>query len=282
MQCAKCQKESVVFQPYSGMYLCRNHFIADIEAKAKRDIRTHRWLQSGDHIGIIVQEDSKSIALVHFLASLVANRRDVKITAVIFGDERPGSRDDSCIRCACEGAGKAGIACVFTHRYGTGESEEMRSRSKIGEITDCMTAPGIQSQLTVVAQEYGITKYAASRCLDDAALSTLVNILIEIPEDFWNAGTICGNIQVMTPFLSATSSEVKLYAELATGTQGCESVEENCDAFTGNIRDLLDTYTARHPATKYSLMHLAEGIRCAGQAPGRSHKNQKEVKGRAE
>ena len=52
MQCGMCREEAVTFQQYSGKYLCRRHFIEDIEAKAKHAIRNRGWLKAGDHIGV--------------------------------------------------------------------------------------------------------------------------------------------------------------------------------------------------------------------------------------
>ena len=67
MQCDKCRNEAVFFQPYSGRHLCGRHLAADIEARAKRSIRSHRWMSPGDHIAVIRTGDRKSAALLHLL-----------------------------------------------------------------------------------------------------------------------------------------------------------------------------------------------------------------------
>jgi len=254
MQCSKCQKESVVFQPYSGLYLCRSHFTTDLEAKAKRDIRTHRWLRSGDHIGILVQEDTGSLALVHFLTGLVANRRDVTVTVILPG-KGAESCDSECFRLVAEIAGKTGIETIYVPEIRQGADEA--------------------GQLAGIAERCGITKYATAECLDDAALETLVSFLTEKTEDLWgNSGKWCtGKIPVMTPFISVPASEVELYAELVTGRQTEKGAKSSCDPFTGEVMEMLEKYTARHPATKYSLMHLGESIREAGNGlPGNAGK----------
>lgn len=79
MQCSKCRNNSIIYQPYSGQYLCRDHFIDDFEAKAKRAIRVHRWMRPGDCIGVPQSGDVAGRALLFFLQKLTGNRRDVRV-----------------------------------------------------------------------------------------------------------------------------------------------------------------------------------------------------------
>jgi hypothetical protein len=82
MQCSKCRNESIVYQPYSGQHLCRDHFIDDLEAKAKRAIRVHQWMRPGDVIGVPRTDDVAAEALLFFLLKLTANRRDIRVLAI--------------------------------------------------------------------------------------------------------------------------------------------------------------------------------------------------------
>ena len=82
MQCTVCRREAIIFQPYSGKHLCPVHFIKDVEAKAKRTIRMHRWLHPKDHIAVALSGDSVSAALLFFLSKLTGNRRDIRLSAI--------------------------------------------------------------------------------------------------------------------------------------------------------------------------------------------------------
>ena len=83
MKCSKCLQDAIIFQPYSGLHLCGQHIIADVEAKAKKVIRAHGWLKSGDHIAVFLSGDQSSSALLYFLKKLTAQRHDIRITAII-------------------------------------------------------------------------------------------------------------------------------------------------------------------------------------------------------
>jgi hypothetical protein len=86
MQCSKCRNEGIIFQPYSGQHLCREHFIADFEAKAKRAIRVHRWMQPQDSVAVVMSGDPADHALLFFFRKLTAYRRDIRLSEVPAGE----------------------------------------------------------------------------------------------------------------------------------------------------------------------------------------------------
>lgn len=85
MACSKCRNDPVIYQPYSGQHLCRDHFIASVDAKVKRNIRRHHWLQSNDHIGVLQGGDLPGKTLLFFLTTLAGNRKDIRISAISVG-----------------------------------------------------------------------------------------------------------------------------------------------------------------------------------------------------
>jgi len=86
MQCSKCRNAAIIFQPYSGQHLCRDHFILDFETKAKRVIRKHHWMLPQESIAVVVNGDPADTALLFFFRKLTAHRRDIRISAVPAGE----------------------------------------------------------------------------------------------------------------------------------------------------------------------------------------------------
>ncbi len=84
MVCSKCSAEAVVMQPYAGRALCMRHLIADIETRAKKEIRKKGGLASGERIFIRETDDYQSFALRVFVSGLFCKRSDIMFTA----DER--------------------------------------------------------------------------------------------------------------------------------------------------------------------------------------------------
>lgn len=106
MQCSKCRNEAILFQPYSGQHLCREHFIADFEAKAKRTLRQQRGMRPGDSIAVFLTGDAASEALLLFFEKVAGQRRDVRF----FGIAMDGTPERVAIRAAGDGYSRIAIA----------------------------------------------------------------------------------------------------------------------------------------------------------------------------
>ncbi|HPX73972.1 MAG TPA: tRNA(Ile)-lysidine synthase, partial [Methanoregulaceae archaeon] len=79
MLCSKCRHPAIIYQRYSGLHLCKAHFIADFESKAKRAIRNHRWIKPKDRIAVALSGGKNSSALLYFLKKILGTRRDVRL-----------------------------------------------------------------------------------------------------------------------------------------------------------------------------------------------------------
>ena len=163
------------FQPYSGKHLCPVHFIKDVEAKAKRTIRMHRWLHPKDHIAVALSGDSVSAALLFFLSKLTGNRRDIRLSAITIDPGIAGYK-------VKEHAGKTTAACdvawfsgSFAERYGITADEIFRRE---GRERACRTCEILKKDLIGdLAQEQGITSCAFATTIDDIATSFFTDIL---------------------------------------------------------------------------------------------------------
>ncbi|HJJ46833.1 MAG TPA: hypothetical protein O0X32_01040 [Methanocorpusculum sp.] len=81
MKCSRCQREAVIFQPYSGNYLCETHLIADIESRAKKEIRKYGGLKSGEILYVSNGNAMVSFALRVFLSGLLLKRVDISFSS---------------------------------------------------------------------------------------------------------------------------------------------------------------------------------------------------------
>jgi tRNA(Ile)-lysidine synthase TilS/MesJ len=73
-------------------------------------------------------------------------------------------------------------------------------------------------------------------------------------------------LPVIAPFIGIPEDDIALYVQ-ERGLIPCGSSRSpGPDAFGKEMKAMLDAYTGRHPATKYSLLHLGMSIRNAGAA----------------
>ena len=266
MRCSSCGNEAVTFQEYSGKHLCRRHFCEDIEAKAKHAIRLHHWLRAGDHIGVALTGDEKSGALLFFLHALVSRRRDVRITAIAID----GVRDDQDLPGAvirqAEMAGIPVINASSSDYFGIALKEILGNH---GSEPSCIAATLRSILLDAAAREHGVTKIATAHSLDDEACAVLMSVMRGEPEEILACSPDIPrkSLPMIHPFIPVSDNDIRRYASLrgigCTPPNPPRSAERGT-GFSASIRTMLDGYTSRHPATKYSLMHLGENIRGAG------------------
>ena len=223
MECSKCRREGIIFQRYSGLRLCRDHFIADVEAKAKREIRRQHWLATGDVIGVVLQGDPASAALLGFLVKVFGKRPDITLLALVTTTGGGAAR---------QVAGGLGVPC---HEAGEGELDR-------------------------AAHDLGATKIAVGTTLDDVALDVLATALegdadrLAGPQE---TGT--SSVPQIAPFSIIPAEEVVLYARL-TLDHVAEAPVVATGGIRVDVRTLLDDYTARHPATNFALKNLKDGL----------------------
>jgi tRNA(Ile)-lysidine synthase TilS/MesJ len=258
MQCDKCRGTAVLFQEYSGKHLCRQHFVADVEAKAKHEIRRHRWIMPGDHIAVALSGDNCSTAVLCFLKKLTLNRCDIKISAITVDEGIAGYRKpEDAIR----------IANLLDTPCITGSFQETFKISS-DELADtkgplaCTYCRILKSCiLDRIARKYGVTKLAVGDTLDEGAVLVLKNILRGMPGRIAGSGQATREkIPLIRPFILVPHKEVALYEELHMKS----SVQSSCPykfmPFEKDVKDILNEFSIRHPATKYALMSLEKNM----------------------
>ena len=260
MQCSKCRRDAVISQPYSGLYLCEQHFNRDLEAKAKRAIREHRWIESGDTVAVALSGGRDSSALLFFLHRLLHERRDVRLMAITVDEGTGGCRDPSRARAIAEAIGVPWAAASFREEYGAA-FQEIAARRGTGLSRSCRV--GLRrALLSRVAREEGATKLACGYNLDDEARSVLEDVLRGDAERLTRpVRKTAGTVPLIRPFMHIPEREVALYASLHV--EGFDPASCPCagDALREDVRGILDDYASRHPATNYSLVNLGEALR---------------------
>jgi hypothetical protein len=233
MQCTKCENEAILYQDYSGQHLCRKHFIADAEAKARKAIRQHRWLRYGDHIAVLLSCDPRSGALLSFLADLVKNRPDIRLTAIIPNNTEDGLVDPGDAR------NLAGSLGVPFFEVSCGESSCAVLR---------------------IAEEKGVTRLASAACLEDIADQGLRHIMTgEIECIVQDQSGDATALPIITPFLTIPQKEVLLYAGIR-GIHGNYDPNPSGDTFQKDIDTLIGQYTLHHPATPFAVVNIITSI----------------------
>jgi len=263
--CSTCRRPAIIFQRYSGLHLCRTHFVADFDSKAKRAIRQHRWITPGDRIGVAMSGGKDSSALLHFLVKLLGKRRDVSLVAFTIDEGIEGYRDCATARRIAEDLGVEHISASFAECFGITVDEIVRKK---GDRLSCSFCGVLRRQLlNRVAKQQGVTRLALGFNLDDEAQSVLMNVLRGDADRLLRAaGGAEGLVPRIKPFMYIPEREVALYALLHVEGFEIGRCPYSHNALRADVRNLLNDYAWRHPATRYSLVNLGE--RLSGMGAG--------------
>ena len=261
MKCSKCNRDAILFQNYSGMHLCRDHFIADFEGRAKKAIRQHKWISQNDRIAIAMSGGKDSTALLHFMTKVFGERRDISIFALSIDEGIEGYRDMDTVRKIAEDYDVDFHCASFKESYGFTLDDIV---AKKGDRISCSYCGVLRRHLlNKTARELGATKIALGFNLDDEAQSVLMNTLRGDAETLTRKQKSRGGfVPRIRPFINIPEREVALYAYLNISG----FIEAGCpyskNALRADVREILNTYNYRHPATKYALVNLGEQLKC--------------------
>jgi len=263
MKCSKCGREAIIYQRYSGLHLCESHFRADLEAKAKRAIRKHRWIVSGDTVAVALSGGKDSGALLHFLHTILKDRQDVRLAAITIDEGIRGYRDPARAEALACSRGVEWITASFREAFGITLDQVVR---KTGVGRSCSYC-GVMRRYLInrVAREHGATRLAFGFTLDDEAQSVLMNVLRGDTERLVRPmHPIEGLVPRIKPFVYVPEREVALYAFLNLEEFDLRGCPYSGSALRNDVRRMLDEYSFRHPATKNALVNLGEAVRQPG------------------
>jgi uncharacterized protein (TIGR00269 family) len=259
MRCDRCQRDAIVYQPYSGVHLCERHFTADLEAKAKREIRRHQWVRPGDRIAVALSGGKDSSALLVFLARLLSRRKDVELLALTVDEGICSYRDPDLARRIAEREGVPWKCVSFSNEFG--KTLDAIVAAKGGDLACSYCGVLRRLCLNRGARMLGATKLAMGLNLDDEAQSVLMNVLRGDADRLLQSSVPReGFVPRIKPFRTVPEREVALYALL--NVEGFE--QGRCpyaeSALREEVRTMLNAYTLRHPSTKHALVNLGETL----------------------
>ncbi|MDY0389055.1 MAG: TIGR00269 family protein [Methanolobus sp.] len=257
IKCSKCNNDAIIFQKYSGMHLCRKHFITDVERKIKLTIRKHYSVKRNEVIAIGLSGGKDSSTTLHILHQIFGKRPDIELVGISIDEGIQGYRPGT-IESAKELTEKFGIRHIvrsFREEYDTSMDEIAPQQRKKGTCSYCGVLR--KSLLNKIALEIGATKLAIGHNLDDEAQTILLNHLkgdVSRMVRLAPKKELEGLVLRMKPLRHIPEKEVALYAylhDLPLGLGGCPYAHE---AVRKEIRVMLNEFEVRHPGTKYALL----------------------------
>jgi tRNA(Ile)-lysidine synthase TilS/MesJ len=258
MGCSKCGRPAVVFQDYSGLGLCKQHFKEDVHHKAKRAVRQHHWLVPGQRYAIALSGGPSSCALLDFMHVLVGDRKDISLIAItIKKNVHPEALENA------KKVTKAHGIPWFAIRE---DQIDVKTEESFGSDTTnqspFLRQVSIESRLVIIAEHLKIDALALGYTVEDHAEWVL-----------WNAisgnatrkpGNATGNrmrVRIIRPFKHIPRQELELYTRLFLDQVHEEVTTEGNNHMCDPVSITLAQFYRRHPGAPYALVNNGEQIK---------------------
>ena len=257
-KCDKCPRSAIIYQRYSGMHLCREHFEEDVHRKIREALRKTRLFGSGARIAVGLDGGRKSATLAFVIKNLFARRRDIHLLAVIIDEgKKPSPTADQA----------RDVAERLEIPYIVKSLPPLPAQSQIHDPSYRLNSARRMQLLFCAAQENDAGILATGEDLDDEALEIFISYLRGDADAIMSEGIPAGpavpgnkehKISWIKPLQRIPEKEVRLYAighDLGFADAG---EEPDADALRGQAKRLLFGFDCRHPGTNYSLLRGLE------------------------
>ena len=255
MGCSKCGRPGVIFQDYSGLDLCPQHFREDLLHKAKKTVRQNHWLVPGTRYAVALSGGLKSCALLDFMRTLVEGRKDVQLMAVTV---RNSDQD------AMENAKSITEASGIPWFTIPGEDAGIKQLNRPGAINKSPfpAHEQIESQLTLMAEELKFGTLAFGYTLEDHAAWVLWNVISgNMTRKSAYPTETRKRARIIRPFMHIPGRELDLYTRLFLNGYDEKMQAENGTPVDNPIGTLLARFYNRHPGIPYALVNIGEQVK---------------------
>jgi uncharacterized protein (TIGR00269 family) len=257
IKCKKCTHDAIIFQKYSGMHLCKKHFVEDVERKIKLTIRQEYNIRKNDVIAVALSGGKDSSVVLYVMHKILGNRPDIEIVAISVDEGIAGYRSNT-LEVAKNLTGILGVRHIirsFKEAHGVTMDELAALEREKGACSYCGVLRN--NVLNRAALDIGATKLVTGHNLDDEAQTVLLNHLrgdVERMVRFSQPAAVEGLVLRAKPLRNIPEKEVALYALVNSLPVDFSECPYAGEALRGEVREMLNTFEIKHPGTKYSLL----------------------------
>ena len=263
MGCSRCGSSGVIFQEYSGLDLCKQHFREDLLHKAKRTVRQNRWLVPGTRYAVALSGGAVSCALLDFMHALVGKRSDISLIAFTIKNSSPEAMKNA--RAITDASGIP----WFTIPNDNGDIVIQKGNGLVETNQSPFLAhSSIECRLALMAEQLEIDTIALGYTLEDHAQWVLWNAISgNIPKKpGYNTGGR-KRVRIIRPFMHIPGQELDLYTRLFLDDYYGTAQADRDNPVEDPIGTVLARFYSRHPGVPYALVNIGEQVK-KFQGPG--------------
>jgi tRNA(Ile)-lysidine synthase TilS/MesJ len=257
MGCSKCGRPGVIFQEYSGLHLCRQHFAEDLLHKAKKTVRENHWLVPGERYAVALSGGPASCALLNFMHALVGGRKDISLIAVTIKSNDPDAMENA--RAITDTSGIPWYVieeenAIKKNTQQSGPCSTNRSPFTAHTLTE--------ASLALMAEQQEVDALVLGYTLEDHAEWVLWNVIsgAGLPK----TGDVTGGrkrVRIVRPFMHVPAEEIDLYTRLFLEDYYKKRDRESGKHMVDPVNTILARFYKRHPGVPYALVNIGEQVK---------------------
>ncbi len=245
--------------PNSNIQLCKGCFLKYFERKAYKAITKYQMLRPQDKtIAIGVSGGKDSFSLLYFMNKLAEKKKLLKLKVISVDEGIKGYRDLSKVEKYCKENGIELHVYSFKKEFGM-TLDEMVKKTGLRPCSIC----GVLRRflLNAKSRELKADRIVTGHNLDDEAQSILMNQFRGGIERSARLGPVTGIVsdprfvRRVKPFYFLTEKEVTAYCFLRKLPVDYGECPYSSTSFRGEVRDMLNDFTAKHKETKHAIIH---------------------------
>lgn len=257
MGCSKCGRPGVIFQEYSGLHLCMQHFAEDFLHKAKKTVRKNHWLVPGKRYAVALSGGPASCALLDFMHALVGGRKDISLIAVTIKNNDPDAMENA--RAITETFGIPWFVIPEDTAINNNPPDSVPCATNCSPFTAHALT---EARLALMAEQTEIDALALGYTLEDHAEWVLWNTIsgtVTRQPGYFTGGR--KRVRIIRPFMHVPGEELDLYTRLFLEDHIKIVPPESDKHMEDPVNTILARFYRRHPGVPYALVNIGEQVK---------------------
>jgi len=265
MNCSMCKNEAIILQRYSGVHLCREHFLRSVRKRVYSEFHRQVHLKGGEKIAVAYSGGKDSSLVLHLLGEILRPMKNISLSAIIVDEGIEGYRDVglSVARDFCKDLDVELIETGMRDAFGITLDEISKKDRTHGACTYC----GVLRRrlMNAAAREIGADYLATGLNLDDTAQGIVMNIFRGDIEKLARMGPHDSVQEGLIPRLQPLRKIPEKESLLFCLQEGLKFHNRECpyahEAVRNSYREMIAKMEEEFPGTRYSILSSYDSMR---------------------
>lgn len=270
MDCSECGREAIIFQRYSGLHLCHDHFLESVRKRVYSEFRRQVHLKGGEKIAVAYSGGKDSTLALHLMKEIIKPMRNVSLAAIIVDEGIAGYRDAGLpvARDVCRSLGIDLVESRMSEELGTTLDEISKMKRSQSTCTFC----GVfrRKLMNATARDIGADYLATGLNLDDTAQGIVMNVFRGDIEKLARMGPHGTPQEGLIPRLQPLRKIPEKESLLFCLEEGLKFHDAECpyahEAARNKYREIVSKMEEESPGTRYSILSGYDSIKDALRA----------------